>query len=123
MKRLIVLSAMLLLAFCAFGQKTNVKVERMDAEEVSISMLNKTYEGLIDLMKDEKCLYMDSSYAVYSVYYKREGKNIKLKAYFWTYKVDTPKVWTVDIIYDTKNTYGTNDLQEAFWLEYIKNPR
>lgn len=66
---------------------------------------------------------MDSSYAVYSVYSEREGKNIKLKAKFSTFTSDVPKVWTVEYIYDTKNTYGTNDLQEAFWLEYIKNPR
>lgn len=123
MKRLIVLSAMLLSAFCAFGQKTDENVERRDASDFAAAMMNKTYGGLIELMKDEKCLYMDSSYAVYSVFSKREGKNIKLKAYFWTYKGDAPYVWSVEHIYDWKNTYGTNDLQEAFWLEYIKNPR
>lgn len=123
MKRLIVLSAVLLSAFCAFGQKTDAKVERMDAKDFAVAMMRKTYEGLIELMKDEKCLYMDSSYAIYSVYSKREGKNIKLKAYFGTFRSDVPKVWSVEYIYDWRNTYGTNDLQEALWLEYIKNPR
>lgn len=122
MKRLIVLSAMLLSAFCAFGQKTE-ETDHLDARDAAIAMLDMTHNELIDFMRHEKCLYMDSSYAVYSVYSKREGKNIKLKAKFGTFTSDIPKVWTVEFIYDTKNTYGTNDLQEAFWLEYIKNPR
>lgn len=122
MKRLIVLSAMLLLAFCAFGQETETS-EHLDARDAGIMMIDMTHNELIDFMRNEKCLYMDSSYAIYSVYSKREGKNIKLKAKFDTFKSDVPKVWTVEFIYDTKNTYGTNDLQEAFWLEYIKNPR
>lgn len=122
MKRLIVLSAMLLLAFCAFGQKTE-EHRHWDAYEVDEFMIGKTYCGLIELMKNEKCLYMDSSYAIYAVYCESQGKPIKLKANFGTFSSDVPKVWKVEYIYDTKNTYGTNDLQEAFWLEYIKNPR
>lgn len=52
---------------------------------------------------------------------EEDEKNILLKLNFCSYTTEVPVVCNAEFIRDTPNYYRTNDLQEAFWIELIRN--
>ena len=101
-----------------------VQIDTLDAEDVARMLIGETRDSIRVLMQNApkgnpNAINVD----VYYVYSRREKKNIPLKFKFAPYKDSHLRLYGVDFISRMGgNSYGTNDLQTAFWVELIRNP-
>lgn len=132
MKRIIILIALAMLTIGAYAQTDTTKVkmpevqiDTLDAEDVARMLIGETRDSIRVLMQNAPKGYPDAiNVDVYYVYSRREKKNIPLKFKFAPYKDSHLRLYSVDFISRMgENSYGTNDLQTAFWVELIRNPQ
>ena len=101
-----------------------VQIDTLDAEDVARMLIGETRDSIRVLMQNAPKGNPDAiNVDVYYVYSRREKKNIPLKFKFAPYKDSHLRLYGVDFISRMGgNSYGTNDLQTAFWVELIRNP-
>ena len=101
-----------------------VQIDTLDAEDVARMLIVETRDSIRVLMQKAPKGNPDAiNVDVYYIYSRREKQNIPLKFKFARYKDSYMRLYGVEFMSRTNtNSYGTNDLQTAFWVELIRNP-
>lgn len=106
-------------------QMPEVQIDTLDAEDVASMLLGETRDSVRTFLKGVP--YKQGprpNEDIFYVYSRREKANIPLKFKYHNRTDTLYRLGSVEFMSRIgTNSYGTNDLQTAFWIEYIRNPK